>query len=84
MTAHPRLRVRVDGVPAADVDVRTEWEQAGLGWLARVTVAYTGPDAVDGSVLVEAVVPGADDPWWLIPGAFYGETRPAANDRVLT
>ncbi|MCU1438446.1 MAG: hypothetical protein JWP66_1533 [Naasia sp.] len=31
----------------------------------------------------EVDVDGADDPWWLIPGAFYGENRPAGNDRVF-
>jgi hypothetical protein len=32
---------------------------------------------------VEAPVHGADDPWWLVPGAFYGENRPAENTRAF-
>ncbi|WP_348789440.1 hypothetical protein [Leifsonia sp. NPDC080035] len=83
MTARPGLRVRVDGAPAEAFELRTEWAEADPGWSVRISVAYVGAAPVDASLLVEAVVPDADDPWWLIPGTFYGENRPAENTRAF-
>lgn len=83
MTGRPHLRVRVDGAPAEAFDVSLRWADADPGWTVRMSVAYTGESPVSASVLVEAAVSGADDPWWLIPGAFYGENRPAANTRAF-
>lgn len=91
MSAHPRIRVTVvPGTPPGTVpgpvgafEVQEEWEQAEIGWTLRLRVSYGGGEAVDASVLAEAVVADADDPWWLIPGAFYGENRPAGNARAF-
>lgn len=47
-----------------------------------VTVRFTGPRPVEAAVRVTVRLDGAADPWWLIPGLFYGESRPAANDRL--
>lgn len=47
----------------------------------RVTVRFTGSDPVDAAVRVSVRIPDAADPWWLIPGLFYGDNRPAENDR---
>lgn len=47
-----------------------------------VTVVHTGADPVVASVVVTASVPAAD-PWWLMPGLFYGENRPADCFRVF-
>lgn len=83
MNARPEVRVGVTG-PAADaVELREEWSGADLGWRLTIHVTCTGDEPADGSVLVEAAVRGADDPWWLIPGAFYGENRPAENTRAF-
>ncbi|UFU04473.1 hypothetical protein LQF12_07850 [Ruania suaedae] len=52
-----------------------------------VTVRHTGAEPVAASVRLSAVVagwsPGGQDPWWLIPGAFYGENRPAECERTF-
>ncbi|WP_431246035.1 hypothetical protein [Leifsonia xyli] len=83
MSARPEVRVSVVGPAADTVEVVEEWTDAEPGWRLRLRVTYTGAAPADGSVLVEAPVRGADDPWWLIPGAFYGENRPAENARAF-
>jgi len=70
----PSLAVEVLDAPADDFDVRLD--------RGAVTVTYRGAEPVDAAVRVTVAVP-ARDPWFLIPGAFYGENRPAANDRVF-
>ncbi|MDN4613340.1 hypothetical protein P5G50_02640 [Leifsonia sp. F6_8S_P_1B] len=82
-SARPDLRITVAGAPADAFGLRTTWAEAEPGWAVTVEVAYTGAEPVDASLLVEAVVPHADDPWWLIPGAFYGENRPIENTRAF-
>jgi hypothetical protein len=47
-----------------------------------VTVTHTGAAPVVASVLVTASLPAAD-PWWLMPGLFYGENRPVHCFRVF-
>lgn len=47
-----------------------------------VAVRFTGAQPVEAAVRVTVRLDDADDPWWLIPGLFYGENRPAANDRL--
>ena len=47
-----------------------------------VQVRFDGAQPVEAAVRVTVSLPGATDPWWLIPGLFYGENRPAANDRL--
>lgn len=50
----------------------------------RIDIEHTGVAPMEASVLFRADL-GAPtaDPWWLIPGAFYGENRPAANRRIF-
>lgn len=48
----------------------------------RLTVRYDGTQPAAGTVRVSRSVPAAA-PWWLIPGLFYGENRPAACERVF-
>ncbi|WP_309104237.1 hypothetical protein [Microbacterium sp.] len=45
-----------------------------------VRVRHLGAQPTDAAVRVSVRVPAAD-PWWLIPGLFYGGGRPAENDR---
>ncbi|MBB5787304.1 hypothetical protein [Jiangella mangrovi] len=52
----------------------------GLAEVA-LSVLPTGPDPVTGHLRLVASVAGAADPWWMIPGLFYGENRPADCDR---
>ncbi len=70
----PPLAVEVLDAPAADFDVRVEG--------GTVTVSYRGAAPVEGAVRVTVAVP-ATDPWFLVPGAFYGENRPVDNDRAF-
>lgn len=83
MNARPEVRVSVVGAAAEFVEVREEWAEADPGWRLSIQVTCTGDAPVHGAVLVQAPVHGADDPWWLIPGAFYGENRPAENTRAF-
>ncbi|MBW9095260.1 hypothetical protein JNB62_16375 [Microbacterium jejuense] len=76
--ASTRLRVTVlDAEPSA---FATRVERDGEEH--RVRVRYTGDGPVEAAVRVSVGVEDASDPWWLIPGLFYGENRPAANDRL--
>ncbi|MFS0910768.1 beta-L-arabinofuranosidase domain-containing protein [Microbacterium sp. 179-I 3D2 NHS] len=74
----PAIAVEILDADPADfrIDVRSEGEAR------RVTVRYTGAAPVDAAVRVSVTVRDADDPWWLIPGLFYGTNRPADNDRL--
>lgn len=93
MSEHP-FRVELldaDGVPIDDA--------AAAGWRLELTTApapgplpalnlvliatWTGAHPVEAGIRVSTTVDDCDDPWWLIPGAFYGENRPAENDRVF-
>ena len=56
-------------------------ERAEGGWDAALGVRYTGARPIEARVAVALEVPQADAPHWLIPGLFYGENRPAGNDR---
>lgn len=70
----PPLAVEVLDAPAADFHVRVEG--------GAVTVTYRGSAPAEAAVRISVAVP-ASDPWFLVPGAFYGENRPAANDRAF-
>ncbi|MCK2217172.1 hypothetical protein MF672_025785 [Actinomadura sp. ATCC 31491] len=48
----------------------------------RLTVRHDGAAPAPGTVRVGRTLPAAD-PWWLIPGLFYGENRPAACARIF-
>ncbi|TMR96220.1 hypothetical protein [Nonomuraea basaltis] len=48
----------------------------------RLIVRYDGAAPAARTVRVSRSVPAAH-PWWLIPGLFYGENRPAACERVF-
>jgi hypothetical protein len=69
------LTFSVIGAPTSDF----EFARTDLG----VTAVYAGSSPVDASIRVTVTIDAASDPWWLIPGLFYGENRPADNDRVF-
>lgn len=46
-------------------------------------VAYEGAEPVGAAVRVTVGLGASTEPWWLVPGAFYGDNRPAENDRVF-
>jgi hypothetical protein len=61
-----------------------DWIDAGpASWRVRLAVRHRGESVAEAAVRVSTTLPSASDPWWLIPGAFYGENRPADNDRVF-
>jgi hypothetical protein len=50
----------------------------------RLEIEYRGERAVVASVRVGAeVAEPTDEPWWLVPGAFYRENRPAGCLRIF-
>ncbi|WP_205814135.1 hypothetical protein [Microbacterium sp. K24] len=51
------------------------------GDVRRIAVRFTGAEPVDAAVRVSVRIADAVAPWWLIPGLFYGDNRPADNDR---
>ncbi|GAA4493856.1 hypothetical protein GCM10023191_032020 [Actinoallomurus oryzae] len=52
------------------------------GVTVTVTATYRGTEPAEGRLRVSASLPAEDDPYWLIPGLFYGENRPEGNDRL--
>jgi hypothetical protein len=47
-----------------------------------LAVEHRGDVPADASIRVRVLLPAAPEaPWWLVPGAFYGENRPAACER---
>ena len=70
----PDLRVEVVGAQGYPLDGFT---------VDGLTVTNSSGRPQDARVRVLVEVPNATDPWWLIPGAFYGENRPIANDRLF-
>ncbi|TDE12686.1 hypothetical protein [Jiangella asiatica] len=49
----------------------------------RLDVVNTGAEPFTGHVRLVTDVSAAAEPWWLIPGLFYGENRPEGCDRVF-
>lgn len=78
----PEPRVEILDADAAAFSVELRAEAAGSGTAYEVEVAYRGAEPVDAAVRVTLAL-DAPEAWVLIPGAFYGENRPAANDRVF-
>jgi hypothetical protein len=85
----PGLRVEVLGADGADrtpefevgVEVGPDGGSA-LGRDATIRVICRAAEPLEAGIRVSATAPAAD-PWWLIPGAFYGENRPSGNSRVF-
>ena len=49
----------------------------------RLTVRYEGAEPVVAAVRFRVVLPATAPPWWLVPGLFYGENRPAGSARLF-
>lgn len=50
----------------------------------RLDVEHRGEVPTEAAIRVRAVLPASDEaPWWLVPGAFYGENRPIGCDRLF-
>jgi len=79
--------VLADGalVTGSDFDIALDSSPMldGIGDDVTATVIYRGSGPIEAAIRFEVEIADADDPWWLIPGAFYGENRPAENDRVF-
>jgi len=82
-TAPPEVVVEVlDAEPGAlEVELQLG-ELEGDEWRVTARVHNRGESAVEGAVRLSVSIPSTA-PFWLIPGAFYGENRPADNDRVF-
>ncbi len=78
----PVIRAEVLDADPADFEISlTPTPGPGQATIA-VRAVYRGARAVDAAIRVVVEIADAVDPWWLIPGLFYGENRPAANDRL--
>ncbi len=71
-----------DDGAASEVAIAVDWAPADLGWTVTVSAVNRGARCA-GRLVVTAGLGEAADPWWLIPGLFYGENRPVGNDRVF-
>lgn len=86
---HPTLDIAVvdadDRPITASFHVTTTWEAgaSAADWRLVAHVRHVGSEPTAASVHVSTSLDAAADPWWLIPGAFYGENRPAANTRAF-
>jgi hypothetical protein len=84
-SAPQAARLAVTGVDPDTFDVDVRWSPSlspAGGATATVSVRYHGPVPTEARVRVSATLPDAADPYWLIPGLFYGENRPAGNSRL--
>lgn len=79
--------VGVDGteLDAHDFELGIEHgavDSAG-GLPLTISVTFRGRTVVNASIRLRLALPATAEPWWLIPGAFYGENRPVGCDRVF-
>src|SRR4051812_30231966 len=92
-SAGPLAVVAPDGVVTQD-DGATPLPRRGAGFSAvlrwgpvddgggadvELTVTYEGAAPIDASVGLSLRLRPTDTPWFLVPGLFYGENRPAAS-----
>jgi hypothetical protein len=63
--------------------VAIEWAPAAVGFRFDVAVRFSGAVPRNAGVRVSCEVAAATEPWWLIPGLFYGDNRPRGNTRVF-
>jgi hypothetical protein len=76
----PEVRVELLDAPAEAFRVDVRVVPSGTGWAVTAELACLA--AAEGAVRLSVVLPGPA-PVVLIPGAFYGENRPAGNDRIF-
>lgn len=77
---------RVTPVGDGPFTVDVHWSgNAGTGRRdVRLAVTHGGVEPVVASVRFRVTLPGVTgSPWWLVPGAFYGENRPSGALRVF-
>jgi hypothetical protein len=78
------VELTVTGLDPATFDVtlaRSPEKTSAGGVTVTVTATYRGSAPVEARLRVSASLT-AHDPYWLIPGLFYGENRPDGNDRL--
>lgn len=80
MTARPALQVEILDADPAAFELAQTWRETTNGW--DVEVEVTALRAVSAAVRLSVALPSTD-PHVLVPGAFYGENRPAGNDRTF-
>jgi hypothetical protein len=78
----PVVRAGILDADASAFDVSVASVEDGGETTLTVSVAYRGAESCDAAVRVTVDLGDAPDPWWLMPGLFYGENRPAENDRL--
>lgn len=79
-TILPTLEILGRDPTAFEISVR-ETSRSSEGIHFTVTATYHGAEPRAAALRVTLSLP-AEDPWWLIPGLFYGENCPLNNDRA--
>ncbi|MFL6054793.1 MAG: hypothetical protein ACJ72W_18015, partial [Actinoallomurus sp.] len=79
------VRVTVGGLDPDLFDVEVAHPQGetpagGVG--VMVTVTCRSHEPIEARLRISTGLADVADPYWLIPGLFYGENRPAGNDRL--
>jgi hypothetical protein len=79
-----RAVVEVTPADAGPFEITTNWSPPSDSGRreVRLTVGYRGNRPATAAIRFGVPLPHGD-PWWLVPGAFYGENRPAGARRVF-
>lgn len=77
------FEIEVDVTPVAAYAVSSAVGGASDAWEITVRATHRGEMHQSARIRASVSLPGAEDPWWLVPGLFYGENRPAANERAF-
>jgi hypothetical protein len=78
--------VEVVPAEAGPFDITTDWSPPASGTgrrRVRISVRYLGERATTAAIRFRLPLPGGGEPWWLVPGAFYGANRPPGARRVF-
>jgi hypothetical protein len=79
-------QLAADGAAVFDGDFRigSRWTPVGEDVTEiEVSIAYAGEEPVERGVRIGLDLPPDGEPWWLIPGLFYGENRPPGCRRIF-
>src|SRR5690349_5882567 len=76
---------RVTPADAGPFEITAQWGPPSATGRQRVRLRVEHRGAAEQAAGIRFAVPLPErgDPWWLVPGAFYGENRPAGGRRIF-